>query len=225
MRIKNLSLLSNDLDSQKSFYHDTLGFTLSNESKESFSISIGWSNLTFKKSKEKFYYHYCFLIPSNKFEEAYDWFAKRMDIVSQNDETKFDSTNWNAKSFYFYDGNGNISECIARFDLANSVDSSFNLSQLLSVNEIGAPSNNISKMNKQLESQTGSLFWKGNFVRFGTNGDNEGLFLLVNYEDKKTWFPTDLQTQSSPFETNIETKLGVFDISFSNEELTILKKS
>lgn len=225
MKIKTLTLLSNDLESQKTFYRDILGFTLSNESSESFTLSIGWSKLTFKKSKEKYYYHYCFLIPSNKFEEAYEWFSERMDIVSQEEETKFDFISWNAKSFYFYDGNGNIAECIVRYDLDNLADSSFNLSQLLCVNEIGAPSNNILKMNEILESQTGSVFWKGNFSRFGTNGDNEGLFLLVNNEVKKIWFPTQVPTQVSPFKAEIETGKGVFNISFSREGLTPLKKS
>ncbi len=54
MRIKALTLFSNDLESQKSFYHDILGFELLKESYEGFLLLVGWSTLTFKKSlKEK----------------------------------------------------------------------------------------------------------------------------------------------------------------------------
>jgi len=224
MRIKTLTLFSHNLESQKEFYRNILGFELSDETAESFSIAIGWSTLIFRKTAEKHIYHYCFLIPSNKFEEAFEWFDSRLKIVSLEGETKFALSSWNAQSFYFYDGNGNIAECIVRYDMQNPTSSEFSTSDLLCVNEIGAPTSNIQEINEELESKMGSYFWKGNTVRFGTNGDEEGLFLLVNNEIKKDWFPTKLPTQSSPFEAEIETKNGIFDISFSNQKIKRIKK-
>ena len=224
MRIKKLTLFSADLESQKLFYRDTLGFDLLNETSESFSISMGWSILSFKKSKEKFLYHYCFLIPSNKLDEGFEWFKNRVDIVSFEGNTKFDFESWNAKSFYFLDGSGNIAECIVRYDLDNPSLSKFSISDLLCVNEIGSPTNQIQKFNESLEMSIGSTFWKGDLSRFGTNGNNEGLFLLVNPEIKKVWYPTNTLTQSSPFEASIETNKGIFEISYSGQDILVIQK-
>jgi hypothetical protein len=221
MRIKALTLFSNDLKSQKLFYQETLGFVPTDETDDSFTINVGWSNLTFKKSVEKFCYHYCFLIPSNKLEEALLWFSNRIGIVPiENKFTNF-FEGWNARSFYFYDGNGNLTECIVRYDLDNPIDSPFTNSDLLCVNEIGMASGQIQMLNDTLEYEIDSYFWKGDKGRFATNGNQEGLFLLVNNENKKNWFPTKLRTESSPFAASIETKKGLFDIAFSNGEIKV----
>ncbi len=224
MRIKTLTLFSNDLDAQKEFYRDLLGFNLSSESLDDFSVDIGWSTLTFKKSAEKHICHYCFLIPSNKMDEAYAWFAGRLNIIESEGESMFESSSWNANSFYFYDGDGNVAECIVRYDLQNPSSSDFSISDLLCVNEIGAATSDIQMINNDLESNLGSYFWKGNKERFGTNGDQEGLFLLVNKEIKKVWFPTNSPTQSSPFEAEVETDKGFFEISFSDQKIKCIKK-
>ena len=225
MKVKAITLFSNDLKSQKKFYQETLGFELANETDDSFTVSVGWSNLTFKKAAEKFSYHYCFLIPSNKLEEALKWFKARTPIIRiENIYTNFFES-WNARSFYFYDGNGNLAECIVRYDLKNDSNTSFTISDLLCLNEIGMPSNRIQSLNDTLRTELSSHFWKGNMQRFATNGSQEGLFLLVNNKVKKTWFPSKLRTQSSPFEATIETKKGCFNIEFADEELYISHKS
>lgn len=224
MRIKSLTLFSNDLDSQRDFYRNVLGFDISNESIDSFSVSVGWSTLTFKKAEERHLYHYCFLIPFNKFDEAYEWFSKRLKLISLDEETTFEFENWNAKSFYFYDGNGNIAECIVRYDLSNESSPDFSISDLLCINEIGTPTYAIEEINNHIEATTGSQFWKGDYERFGTNGDNEGLFLLVNSRIKKSWFPTNLPTIPSTYEATIETGKGLFDIFYADQALRAIKK-
>ncbi|MFT4758702.1 MAG: hypothetical protein ACI9XO_000271 [Paraglaciecola sp.] len=55
-----------------------------------------------------------------------------------------------------------------------------------------------------MEDELDSKFWKGDDLRFGTNGTEEGLFLLPNYELKKEWFPTNLPVEPSPFLALIE---------------------
>ena len=225
MKVKAITLFSNDLKSQKSFYVETLGFIPSNETEESFTIKVGWTNLTFKKSTEKFCYHYCFLIPSNKLEEALVWFTSRLDLVQIEKEFTYFFESWNAKSFYFYDGNGNLAECIVRYDLDNPSESQFTSSDMLCVNEIGMPSKHVRKLNDTLANEMNSYFWKGDMERFATNGSQEGLFLLVNNDIKKTWFPTNLYTESSPFAAIVETKKGIFNIEFSDGEIKVSNKS
>lgn len=224
MKIKSLTLFSNDLDSQKSFYSTTLGFKILDETSSSFVINVGWTKLKFQQSPEKYHYHYCFLLPSNQFESAYHWFENHLDIIQLDGESMFDFEGWNAKSFYFYDGNNNVAECIVRYDLKNPSTPDFSISSLLCVNEIGMPSSNIRKQNETLEKSINSQFWKGNFERFATNGDEEGLFLLVKNDIKKIWFPTRIPTQVSPFEAEIESNEKLYELTYSNEILNANQK-
>ena len=204
MKIKEITLYTNQLQHQKVFYSSTLGFKILEETPSMFSIQIKNTNLRFFKSKKDHKYHYCFLIPSNKLDEAIHWLKKRLPIIKiegQRIKQKFES--WNAESVYFYDGAGNLAEFIVRYDLKNEQATPFNLSQFLSVNEIGMPTNNITALNDELEQKLHTHFWKGDLERFGTNGSQNGLFLLVNNTVKKNWFPTTITTEAAPFEALI----------------------
>jgi hypothetical protein len=100
----------------------------------------------------------------------------------------------------------------------------FDHSDLLCINEVGMSTSHIPKPNDKLEQEIGSYFWKGNMVRFAANGDQEGLFIIVNNNDKKKWFPTNLPTIPAPFEALIETDKGKFDMEFENGDIVSLKK-
>ena len=137
MKIKNLTLFTNDLEAQKYFFGDTLGIEIVESTANQFSLNIGWTELTFKKSDTLGKYHYCFLIPSNAFDLALQWFKERVPILKIDEGLTYFFKDWNAKSFYFYDGDGSLAECIVRYDLKNAVDSEFKVSDLLCVNEMG----------------------------------------------------------------------------------------
>ena len=223
MRIKSITLYTHKLTDQKIFYNQTLGFPIIEECDNSFMIQTGYSNLTFKRSDQVFHYHYCFLIPSNKIQEAINWLQQRLELVIDKEGRiihRFES--WNAHAIYFWDGSGNLAEFIIRHDLNNETDQPFDRSQILNFNEIGMPtSGKVQQLNSQLETILNSKFWKGDLERFATNGTQEGLFLLINNNIKKTWFPTSLETQSCPFEAVIEADEQFFNIAFKNQELEI----
>ncbi len=224
MKIRKLTLLTNKLEEEKLFYSNTLGFELKKEGSDSFTIRVGWSELTFKRSKEKHTYHYCFLIPSNQLHEALEWMEERVEIIAIENEGKiqwFDT--WNARSFYFYDASGNLAEFIVRYDLENESNREFGISSLLCVNEIGMATTQVEHLNSQLERQLSTQFWKGDLVRFATNGSQEGLFLIPNYEIKTVWFPSRQPIVPEPFETTIENEGVLYDLNFRNEQLEITK--
>ncbi|MFT5723423.1 MAG: catechol 2,3-dioxygenase-like lactoylglutathione lyase family enzyme [Bacteroidia bacterium] len=205
MKIKRLTLYTNTLEAEKIFYTDTLGFKTIESSDQQFTVKVGWTELTFRLSDRKHTYHYCFLIPANQLKEALVWVASRTDIVSiEGHRTIQNFETWNADAFYFYDASGNIAECIVRYDLMNESVEAFDLDQMLCINEIGLPTNDIVKTNAQLKQEIGSDYWKGNTHRFGTNGDQEGLLLLANYDVKKEWFPTETKIIPEPFNVVIE---------------------
>ncbi|HFA51175.1 MAG TPA: glyoxalase [Bacteroidetes bacterium] len=220
MKIKEITLFTNKIESQKIFYGNVLGFEILRENENGFSVQVGYSVLSFKKSKKNHKYHYCFLIPSNKLDESIVWLNERLEIIKiEGDRITQYFESWNAKSVYFYDGAGNVAEFIVRYDLKNEQKDEFNLSQILCVNEIGMPTKNVGKINSELEQQLGSKFWKGNLKRFATNGTQNGLFLLVNNGLKKNWFPTDLETESAPFDATVIVDGNYHKIEFKKGEL------
>lgn len=227
MKFKKLKLFTEKLESQLKFYTETLGFQLLDKTDNSFSVKAGWSELTFEKSEIEYYYHYCFLIPSNQLNQALEWMGKRVEIIDIENGRKIQHfESWNADSFYFYDSCGNIAEFIVRYDLKNEEDGDFDISKVLGVNEMGMPTNDVRKINQQLEDELRTKFWKGDLNRFGTNGSQEGIWLLPNYEVKEIWFPTSLKIKSEPFEAIVENVGKEYSVEYKNEILktSILKE-
>ena len=220
MKFKKLKLYTNKLESEKRFYSEVLGFKIVDENSNSFSLKIGWSELTFEKSEEEHKYHYCFLIPANKLNQALKWMEIRTEVLDiENGRKTQNFESWNADSFYFYDASGNIAECIVRYDLKNDDNEDFDVTKILGVNEMGVPTKDVKKLNQQLESELKTKFWKGDVERFGTNGSQEGIWLLPNYELKEIWFPTTLKIKPEPFEAIIENDGKTYHVEFKNQKL------
>ncbi|CAL2078644.1 glyoxalase [Tenacibaculum sp. 190524A05c] len=220
MKFKKLKLYTNQLESEFEFYSKTLGFEVLERKKKYFSVKVGWSELSFEKKEREYKYHYCFLIPSNKLNEALEWMEKRTEIINIGNgkkTQKFDS--WNAESFYFYDASGNIAEFIVRYDLNNDDSDEFDISKVLGVNEMGMPTSNVKKINDQLRTELQTEYWKGDIERFGTNGSQEGIFLLPNYNLKDIWFPTSIKIKPEPFEAVIENKEREYHVEYRNEKI------
>ncbi len=226
MKFKELKLYTDKLDQEKKFYSDTLGFSLIRESANSFSVQVGWSVLSFEKSKKQHSYHYCFLIPANKLNEALVWMEKRVPVIAIEADRKTQNfESWNADSFYFCDASRNIAEFIVRHDLKNNDHADFDSSRVLGISEMGMPVTDISTINEQLETELDTKFWKGDFERFGTNGSQEGIFLLPNYKVKDTWFPTSAKIVPEPFEAVVENAGKEFKVEFGEELLKISAQS
>ena len=225
MKIRELTLFTSNLELEKKFYADTLGFKIHDESMDSMTLNIGWSKLTFKKSAQAYKYHYCFLIPSNKLIEAMAWLEKLTSILDiENDRKTQRFETWNADSFYFYDASGNIAEFIVRHDLKNQTNTPFSITDVICINEIGLPTTSIEETNSYLEKRLKTQFWKGDTKHFGTNGTQEGLFLLPNYNTRTTWFPTDLKIDPSPFKALIENNDVLYNFEFIEEIIKVKVK-
>ena len=220
MKFKEVKLFTNRLNEELDFYTRAIGFELVRQTTNSFTVKVGWSQLTFQESDKEHKYHYCFLIPANKLWEALHWFAERTGIIIiEESQLTVHFDNWNADSFYFYDASGNVAECIVRYDLNNEMNLDFDISQVLCVNELGLPTRDIDKTNTQLKLEIGTDYWKGDTVRFGTNGNQEGLFLLPNYEIKEIWFPTNIKIKPEPFECIVENNGNLYSVACRDETL------
>ena len=141
MLLKEIRLQTKQLSALFNFYEDVLELPSIQSGNNSISITAGKSQIIFDETNalESPFYHFAFNIPSNKFEEAFQWIQSKVELLWLNDYKSYiaDFTNWHAKSFYFIDPAGNILEFIARFDLNDIADEPFSAAHIRNVSEIG----------------------------------------------------------------------------------------
>jgi catechol-2,3-dioxygenase len=156
MNIQAITLLSTNTDETKKFYSGILQLVTIEHDKTKLTIKAGDSLITFLLTDKQIkpVYHIAFNIPSNKFDEAFEWVSHRVKLIENaNKELITNFENWRAKSFYFYDNNNNILEFIARFDLDNKSTRKFTAKEVLSVSEIGVVTDNPLVFAEQLFTQ------------------------------------------------------------------------
>ena len=84
------------------------------------------------------------------------------------------------------------------------------------------PTSNIEKTNNELQENFGTKFWKGNLQRFGTNGNQEGIFLLPNYKIKEFWFPTAIKIIQEPFQIVLESNGKEYKMEYKHNQIILL---
>jgi catechol 2,3-dioxygenase-like lactoylglutathione lyase family enzyme len=198
MNILEIELLTDALDETELFYNNIIGLKTISKSNSSISFAAGVTQLTFRPSENLSpVYHFAFDIPNNKLTEAFAWIAKKTEILDVVPPQKIaDFYNWNAKSFYFYDNNGNILEFIARFSLDNASEKPFDGTSIVSVSEIGFVAKNVSQLSDVIcKKYDLSIFPKQpKLNKFIVLGTDTGLFILV--EENRDWYPTDKKAKS-----------------------------
>lgn len=217
MNILELELLTDDINGTAVFYNEILGLRTVSKSKSSISFAAGSTEITFWSSENvKPVYHFAFDIPNNKLLEAFAWIERKTEILELIPPEKIaDFYNWNAKSFYFYDNNGNILEFIARYDLNNKSEKPFDGSSIVSVSEIGFVTKNVAQLSEEMLRKYGlSRYSKQpKLKKFIVLGTTTGLFILV--EENRNWYPTHKKAKS--FWTKV-----LFQNDDKTEEIEIL---
>lgn len=225
MKIKNLNLFTNNLEEQKKFYISVLGLKLINENSESFTISIGSTNLIFTQSEEILNYHFAINIPSNKITDAYVWLRKRVEIQPFNGNEIVNFSNWNAEAIYFYDAGKNIVELIARKKINIISEVNFSGESLLCISEIGTPTtNNVQKIYKELNSEFNLEKYDCEDDVFCAIGDEYGLFIAIDNTRKK-WIPNMDDAGANPYKITIEVDNSmIYELKYENEKFSHDKK-
>lgn len=211
MKIKELHLLTNNLDKTEEFYKEILDVTINEKTEKQLSFLIGTTQLIFILSQvPEPVYHIAFDIPNNKLEVAFDWLSEKVSVLPVTPESKIaDIKLWNAKSIYFYDNNGNLLELICRFDLDNQSEKTFDVTSILSVSEIGLVTDDVPALtNTIIEKYKLHVFQKQPAQEnFTAIGDDEGLLIIVN--ENRNWFPTNQKAQSFWSKIIIEAATGI----------------
>jgi len=190
MNITYLELPAKDLHAQWEYYSSVLELPV-RMFESSLEVMAGNTTILFTQADPDFdsAYHFAFNIPENQFHTAKDWIASRIPILS--DETgkdEFESKTWNSNSVYFKDAAGNVLEFIVRHNLENAVEEEFNSSQILSVNEIGLPSEDVVAWANELCTKLNlSVFKQEPNENFTPVGDDNGLLILPHTD--RIWIP------------------------------------
>lgn len=223
MKIKELQLYTAQLETQTTFYTEVLGLEIIAQTKSTISFQIGNALLEFSYRAEFTPYHYAINIPANKEQEALEWLKKRVAILKYegNEIQYFDF--WNAYAIYFYDADHNIVEFIARKNLKNNATEAFNVSSLLGISEIGLPTFDINQEYQLLNKKTGIEIHSGNLERFCALGDENGLFIMINKNEKKEWYPTLDKPYSSDFKIIFMEKGEEYKFVYKGEKLAYSK--
>jgi catechol-2,3-dioxygenase len=135
--------------------------------------------------------HFAFTIPSNRFTDAKDWLAARVELLSWGDgETELRlGEPWDSESVYFRGPDGIILELITRQHLANPTDEPFAGAQILCVSEVGLGAPDVPEAFADVRRTLGLDTFAGESPDFTTAGDQDGLLILVT--ENRPWFPTE----------------------------------
>ncbi|GAA4843592.1 VOC family protein [Algivirga pacifica] len=223
MKIQELTLYSRNLPRQKSFYQNTLGLEITQETDTFFEITTQNTLLRFEEKSDATPYHFAFNIPSEKEEEVMEWLQQKVKILPFQGEKLVDFSAWNAKAMYFKDMDGNIVEFISRRNLQYPFHAPFDVKQLWEVSEIGMPTKRVSSIYGELKSVASIDFFDGDRERFLAAGGEHGLFIIIDYQ-QKDWIPTDDKALPSAFRCTFESNGKVYEIEYKEEKIIWHKK-
>ena len=223
MKIQQLILYTSNLAAQTHFYSKVLGLKILEQSEQKVVFEIGNSVLIFEKRSETKPYHFAINIPANKTAAALSWLKKRVSILKDGDSEIQNFDFWNAEAVYFYDADKNIVEFIARKNLKNASEKPFDETQLLEISEIGLGVNDIAKVFDFLNNNCQLLIYSGSLERFCAIGSENALFICINRNKKKTWFPTDDAIFVADFNVQLKHLDVVYQLIFENSNFMLVK--
>lgn len=198
MEVISLELNTFNLEEQKKFYNNLLGFKLVGEQVDTFTIQAGESKLIFKQSNSKTFYHFAFLIPTGALKSAITFLEQKNITLLPHKGSKIIEFN-DGQAIYFYDCDGNIVEFIQRPTLPVLVDNHFKIDSVIKINEIGLPVKNPQKMAHLIMHKTGiKALAAHNFKEnFCWVGDYNGAIIVV--KQGRNWLPTERAAVSNDF--------------------------
>jgi catechol 2,3-dioxygenase-like lactoylglutathione lyase family enzyme len=216
MHIRQIHLLTNDIEGTRQFYTEKLDAQADGINETSISFLMGSTRLLFTLAQEpEPYYHIAFDIPNNQLEEALDWTSKRVSILPVSDNSRVaDYPRWDARSFYFYDNNGNILEFICRYEVPTQSLEQFSGSSILYASEVGIAVENVAAFSDQLIEQYGVELFKKQprLQNFAAVGTDTGLFIISALN--RNWYPVD--KKALPFPTKV-----IFEVDGKMMELAV----
>lgn len=220
MKIDKLKISTENLEQQYNFYKNILNLPVEKTDKNTLFVSLGFSDLILRESEDFKPYHIAFHISALKQEPALLWLKERLEILKAGEQEIIDFKNWNAKSIYFYDADQNIIEFISRKHLFDSEESGFSEKDIIGISEVGLAVKNVKNTYEQIHQKTGLKKYFGDFEKFCVIGEDKGLLITVN-QNEKTWFPTKDKSENAAFELDFQYDHKLFKMMYDGKQLFI----
>ena len=215
MVIETVTLCAEDLGALRAFYGDRLGLPVAlHDRGERLAVTVGSSQIVFQhEAGFAGRYHFAFNTPENRLAAAMAFLRARGAalIAASHGESLFEFGSWDAHALYFYDVAGNIAECIARHELANTSPTPaglpFSPAELQCVSEIGLPVDTVAALAVMLSEALGIGAYRESSPEFMPLGDADGLLILVSAG--RVWFPdTGIAAETLPVQAVICSDAG-----------------
>ena len=202
MRIAELRLPTSDLAALQSFYTGILELALMAHGDDEFTVRAGASRLSFFATRAVVPpQHLAFTIPRNQLGTAKRWLRGRAALLTQDGQDEFSSADWQAQQVYFRDPAGNILEFIARQTLENDLPGPFDAGRIVSVSEVGLPTDDVPGTVAALAATFGLAPYGEASDTFTAVGDAEGLLIVVRAG--RIWFPRGTPAAAVPLAVTI----------------------
>lgn len=190
MRLTQVRMPTNDLETAGRFYAETLGLPVVSDSRTA-AVSIGSTSLVLEAGRtRRGAQHLAFTIPTGSFAAARQWLEGRVRLLGRDGVEEFPSPpSWNAMSVYFDGPDGQVLELIERRDLRQPYDGGFGPEHLLGVSEVGVAVPDVLATVAMLEGLGVHPYGNPPGAGFAAVGDIDGLLILV--PPGRAWLPTD----------------------------------
>lgn len=206
-----LQVARDQVTATRHFYVTELGLVATGDD----SVRIGETELTFRASGGRPFYHFALLVPGDRFEAARTWISDRVELLRGGDidDLVFDFDNWNALALYFHDPAGNIVELIAHLGLEeNGLAGEFRAAELVGMSELGLVGDQ-STLAAGLDD-IGIRLWDGAVEPGQLGFFGERARTLIVTSPGRGWLPTGRPAEAHPVEvalvgsTDAEATLG-----------------
>lgn len=199
MKIIELELLTANIPATAQFYKNVLGLQpYQREDNSLLFYRIGFTRLIFRHVEGiEPVYHFAIDLPNNRFFDCYNYIKQHTPLLPvENNDDIANFVNWDAKSFYFKDNNGNLLEGITRYPNRTIAEEAFGSHSYIGISEIGLVTNNVPELADILLKEHGIPIFhrqpRGD--KFTVSGDDKGLFIVA--EKGRDWYPTTVKAQS-----------------------------
>lgn len=220
MELRQLKLFSKNIEKQYQFYKNTLGFEVKFIEEHKIQIHSGNTKLIFEEQKESnFIYHFAFLIPNGKIEDAIPFLEEKgINLLQKNNEKIIyfgTKESYVGRAIYFLDADDNIAEFIERPSLGHVGKESFSLHQIIKINEIGLSVEDPLLFSRQLISKFKIEMIDPNHTSevFCWIGDYDGVFIVV--KNGRYWLPTQFEAFSNDLSVVFESNGKQYEMEFS----------
>lgn len=199
MRIRELTLATNDVAAQSTFWGRTLGLPVQ-DAVNATEVSFRQSTVRFEQAPTGLdpRYHFAINVPRGSIDEAAAWIEDRHELLAFHDDPDVPEgativhTDRGASALYFLDAAGNVAELIANDNLDDRLEEPFGQQSLLEVAEIGIATSDTAATSAAIqEVLSAEILWGGREGWLLTAiGDDHGVVIVA--PTGRGWIPVGL---------------------------------